>query len=265
MALISFGALSYHWERSSWPVRLLGIAGILCGFYLSAKSGSRTGWANLPVFFAVWITFIATQKFTVRTTVLIVAAMTSVAVVAVMSQPFLVGKLVKAVNEIRTYQWNAINPDESVMMRISFYRMGLFYFLQNPMAGWGDLGWQRLMNAPEITVYASEYTREFAKNGFHNEVVTSAVRSGIWGLLSALGFLLIPLAYAFKVLRRNRYGSATYFNGFFLLVYMLHLLISGMTTEVINLIFLASFHGLVIATVAGECIRMHVTEESGTP
>jgi len=44
------------------------------------------------------------------------------------------------------------------------------------------------------------------------------------------------------------------FFGFFILFLMLHMLSAGMTTEVTNLVFLASFLGLTISVLVSESI-----------
>ena len=54
-----------------------------------------------------------------------------------------------------------------------------------------DLGWKELMNSPEIVQYYSECARNFPEHGFHNEILTSAVRLGIWGLVSSIALFFI--------------------------------------------------------------------------
>ena len=53
-ALLSFAALTFFWSRLSWLSRFISIASCLIGLYLSVKSGSRTGWLNMPVFLIIW-------------------------------------------------------------------------------------------------------------------------------------------------------------------------------------------------------------------
>jgi O-antigen ligase len=131
--------------------------------------------------------------------------------------------------------------------------MAVFYFLHNPIKGWGDLGWKELMNSPEIVQYASVSARNFPVHGFHNEILTSAVRSGIWGLVSSIIFFLFPIIWAIKILKKSINVDLKLF-GFFILFLMLHMLLAGMTTEVTNLVFLASFLGLTISVLIGESI-----------
>jgi O-antigen ligase len=252
-ALLSFAALTFFWPRLSWLSRLISIASCLIGLYLSVKSGSRTGWLNMPVFLIVWALLFSLPTYGRIKTLSILSLILITAGIFIQSDPHFTSKVLAAINQISNYQWDAIGKEDSADVRISFYRMALFYFLHNPIKGWGDLGWKELMNSPEIVQYASEYARNFPKNGFHNEILTSAVRSGIWGLVSSITFFLFPIIWAVKILKKSINADLKIF-GFFILFLMLHLLLAGMTTEVTNLVFLASFLGLTISVLVGESI-----------
>jgi len=110
------------------------------------------------------------------------------------------------------------------------------------------------MNSPEITYFASPFTREFPVNGFHNEIVTSAVRSGVWGLMSSLLFLLLPIYFVYHQLKIDveQEGSRNIY--LFILLLSAHLIFTGMSTEVMNLAFLASFAGLSFVVLYGEIL-----------
>jgi O-antigen ligase len=159
-------------------------------------------------------------------------------------------RLELARQEVTGYQWNQMNPDNSTGMRISFARMGWYYFQLQPVSGWGDRGFAKHVNDPEIARFATQYTREFALNaGFHNEVTTNAVRSGIWGLLSTLAIFLLPLAFLIqeaKEAAQQRASIALLGIGFIAIEF-----ISGMSTEVLNLKFTATFYaGMLVVLLA---------------
>ena len=259
-ALLSFAALTFFWSRLSWLNRFISIASCLIGLYLSVNSGSRTGWLNMPVFLIVWALGFSLPTYGRLKTVLILFLILITAGIFIQSSPHFISKVLAAINEISNYHWDAKNTEGSAVIRISFYRMALFYFLHNPIKGWGDLGWKELMNSPEIVQYASEYARNFPEHGFHNEILTSAVRSGIWGLVGSIAFFLFPIIWALKILQKSINVDSKFF-GFFILFLMLHMLLAGMTTEVTNLVFLASFLGLTISVLVGESIA-HSTKEN---
>ena len=253
-SLMSFASITFFWHklRPTHCVFILG--GIVIGLYLSVMSGSRTGWLVLPFFLFFWVRNFAINQYGIRNALLISIIMFAIVLLFIPLQPVLVEKIKLAFSEIANYRWYSVNPDNSVGMRISFYRMAVFYFLENPLMGWGDLGWMQLMNSPEISQYATEFTKDYAKNGFHNEVFTSAVRSGIWGLISSISLLFIPVVLAIKILNKKNNVNANSI-ALFLLFFMMHMIASGMTTEVTNLVFLSSFVGLSISIFSGEILN----------
>lgn len=253
LSLLSFAGLTFYWQQLRAASRLITVLGIFCGFYLAIMSGSRTGWANMPVFFLIWTLFFGSKKWGLKKSLLLCISTTLLVAIGVYANPFILKKINLIFSEISNYHWSEMNEDGSVTLRISFYRMAVHYILANPIVGWGDLGWMARMNDPELLVYASEFARDFPRNGFHNEILTKTVRSGIWGLLSSLAFFLLPMQWAIRQIR-SQTKDAPRHQALFILFFMLHLLIAGMTTEVTNLIFLGSFIGITMAVLLGESL-----------
>ena len=112
---------------------------------------------------------------------------------------------------------------------------------------------ESIISTPEIVQFATLFAKYFTEQGFHNEILTSAVRPGIWGLTSRITFFLFPIISAVRILQKSTNVDLKFF-GFFILFLMLHMLLAGMTTEVTNLVFLASFLGLTISVLVGESI-----------
>ena len=111
----------------------------------------------------------------------------------------------------------------------------------------------KLIDSPEISQYATAFTKDFAKNGFHNEVFTSAVRSGIWGLISSIALLFSPVFFAINIQSKST-SYTLKFPTIFLLIFMTHIIVAGITTEVTNLVFLASFIGLSLSIFIGDAL-----------
>ena len=252
-ALLSIAALSFFWQKLSVVHRIVVPIAVLSGLYLSVMSGSRTGWLVLPFYLFIWMRYFALQQYGKAKAILGALLLMGGILLFIPLQPVLVEKIYFALSEISNYHWNSLNPDNSVGMRISFYRMAIYYFFENPFKGWGDLGWMVLINSPEISQYATAYTMDFAKNGFHNDVFTSAVRSGIWGLISSLALLFIPVAFAINIQSKSTSYTLKFLT-LFLLIFMTHMIVAGMTTEVTNLVFLASFIGLSLSIFIGDAL-----------
>jgi O-antigen ligase len=252
-SLLSIATLNFFWNKLSITHRTFMLITVISGLYLSVMSGSRTGWVSLPIFLFIWVRCFAWIEYGKLKAILGALLLLVGLLLFIPLQPFLVKKIFLALSEISNYHWNSLNPDNSVAMRISFYRMAVFYFFENPFKGWGDLGWMELVNSPEISQYATSFTKDYARNGFHNEVFTSAVRSGIWGLISSLSLLFIPVLFAINIHAKNTNYTMKYLT-VFLLFFMTHMIVAGMTTEVTNLVFLASFIGLSLSIFIGDTL-----------
>ena len=254
-SLLTLLGLSEYWSKLVLNQKSLCILGVLSGFYLSIKSGSRTGWFNVPVFLCLWAYFVLKPKFGFKRTALLVVMLVCFLLVILLNNGHLFDKFILIWTEISNYKWSETNADTSVGLRLSFYRMGVEYFLERPLKGWGDLSWMAQMNRPEFAQFASEYARESPKHGFHNEIITNSVRSGVWGLIATLSlfgvvFIRAIQGLSLKSTSDHRLVSLT------LLVFILHLFIVGLTTEITNLVFLWSFIGLTLAVLLGDQIYL---------
>lgn len=255
LALISLVAIDLHKPDSGW-VRLYKFAAFVTGLYLSFLSGSRTGWLAIPVVLWLWLRF---KKNFPHWVILVAVALFCGAVY--FSIPIVRLRLDIGVGELLHYRWDSINRDTSVGMRISFYRIGWDFFCQNPLGGWGDKGFKLLLSAPELEKFASDSTIGFTLNaGFHNEVVTNMVRSGIWGLISGLGLFLVPLALFVRGLRSPSGVVRSY--ALLSLCYLVCVMVSGMSTEVFNLKYTASFHAMMMASFAGTLLMLMRNRQS---
>jgi O-antigen ligase len=223
----------------------LKLIAVVVGVGFSIYSGSRTGWVALPVILYFYLARLLPLK-RIYSSFLAAILMAAVSVGFYLASSNVHDRVQAAVQEIKVYEWNNLNKtDISVGMRMSFARMGWYYFKMQPLAGWGDKGFAGHVNDPTISRYASQVTREFVLTaGFHNEITTNAVRSGIWGLISSLAIFLVPLVFFARVVLQGGAGSTPAFLGF---CYVLMEFIAGMSTEVLNLKFTATFYACMLA------------------
>ena len=247
--------VSEFWNKVDVTIRCLCGLAILAGFYLSLTSGSRTGWFNLPIFITIWALWVLKPMLGGKKTISVVTILLVFLMGMLSSNEYLLNKFFLAWAEISNYKINEMNEDTSVGLRLSFYRFGTIFFLERPFSGWGDLGWMSQINKEEISQFASQFARESPKHGFHNEIITNAVRSGIWGLIASLSlfgvvFIRAIHGLSLKSTGEHRIVSLT------LLVFISHLFIAGLTTEITNLVFLSSFIGLSLAVLLGEQIYL---------
>jgi len=250
MTFIIIIGITYNSSSLSKVNISLCVASIILGFYLAATSGARTGWITLPFFILIWWKLLL-NKYSKKYQLLVFASLIVTILIILRLDSQLVDKLNLGWNQFSEYKFNNLNNDTSVGMRISFIRMGIEYFFEKPLTGWGDVSWITRMNSPQFMIFATEITREAPKHGFHNEILTNAVRSGVWGLFASLSLYIIPLYAALKGLRVNL-NKEHQFVSIILLVSIIHLFFVGISTEVTNLTFLAAYIGIFYAVLLGE-------------
>ncbi|WP_413934861.1 O-antigen ligase family protein [Nitrospira sp. BLG_1] len=237
--------------RDDWGVRVYKTTGFIVGVYLSIVSGSRTGWLALPLVLYMWSHLRLTRYRAPVFIGILLLASGSYYLSATLQQ-----RLDVAVQEIISYHWDTLNPQTSVGDRLSFLRMAVFLFSQNPWSGFGDHGFAAFINSPDLNRYALQQTQEFAlHSGFHNEIATNMVRSGVWGLLSSSALFVIPALFFI----RSLYGGSQQAQKIAVLAlgYLACTFISGMTTEVFNLKFTASFHALMFTCFISSLLVHH--------
>jgi O-antigen ligase len=253
-SLLSISGLVYFNKKMSKFNILFSLISIVVGLYLSISSGARTGWLGLPLIIIILWRTLKTEFDIKKANVLIFILLMIMGLLIYYNSNFL-NKLLLALQQFSSYKLNELNIDTSVGMRLSFYRMGIQYFIERPWYGWGDLSWMNFMNRAEFIQYASEFTRESPKHGFHNEIITSSVRSGIWGLMASV-CLFVGVTYlaikgmCIKISIEHRAISFTLF------VVIVHLFFTSFTTEITNLTFLSAFIGIIISVLLGEKIQL---------
>ena len=247
--LACLGAVHYF-KEVNYLHKLFYVFSIFIGFYLSITSGARTGWINLPVFIAILYFYSLIEISKKERIFFFLAILFGIAVLLYQNSQF-INKIDLGIQEFSNYKMNGLNADSSIEMRLSMYRMGAEYFFERPFAGWGDLSWQNRINWQEFSIYASKVAIDAPKHGFHNEIITNSVRSGIWGFISVVSLYIVVAHRAasglkMKLDRRHRLVSVN------MLVVILHLFFAGLVTETTNLTFLSAFIGVLLAVLCGE-------------
>lgn len=249
-SMLTIIGLIYFYKTLSKFHILLNILLFLLGIYISSSSGARTGWLNFP-FFLVIVIFIFSQEFDWKKSFIFSITLIAVTFMVLSNNTILILKLFKGWDELINYKLYELNSDTSVALRLSFYRMGLVYFTERPWTGWGDLSWMQVMNRYDFSQFTTEYARTSPKHGFHNEILTNSVRSGVWGLFSSLSLLITVLFISLKQLIPYKNKSHIYISAC-LLIMILNLFFTGLSTEITNLTFLSAFIGLSLSVFIGE-------------
>lgn len=257
--ILSLVAIGTFKKISSW-YSIIGLSSFAVGLYLSIGSGSRTGWLALPIVLSLWVFVIVKRnRYMFFLGGGVVAALLVATCFAV---PRVQQRFAQAVSDIQSYKWNGPNTEASLSERISFYRIGFSLFAQRPFSGWGDRSFAKTIKEQDEYNFASQATRDgVIHSGFHNEIVTNAIRSGVWGILSSLVLFVVPGLIFVRAFFSKNDLACKY--GFYGLAYLICIFVSSLSTEIFNLKYTTSFHALLLSVLMGSTLaKMKSNHES---
>ncbi len=227
--------------------------GFLLGMYLSIHSGSRTGWLAIPiVLFFILVTKLNWSLWKSIPLGILFSVLASF--ISYQNSPIVHDRIALAVHEIVSYPWyDGIAPDTSVGLRITFQRLGWFYFSQSPIYGWGTAGYISIKDAPEVLNFSSQFARDFVSSAlFHNELMTQMVRYGVFGIAGYFLAVLVPLVIGIKNLSSNNVIVKR--SALILVCFIVCQIVSGLTDEFLNLKGMVAFYAYLVSTLLGTII-----------
>lgn len=239
------------------------VLGAITGFYLSIMSGSRTGWMAVPLIIAILLySRQTTGKMQIKFIVFSMAMAIGIAVTLFFASSTINSRVQLAAQEIIGYSWSGMAPDTSVGMRITFLRMAMDLISEHPVMGYGDTRLAGMILPAHIYTYASPTSIHMALNsGFHNELVTNAVRDGLAAMFTAFMLFAVPIYIFIKKFQSHcRVQRANSLIG---IVFVLCIFISSLSTEVFDLKYMASFYALMISLLCASTLSTHPQSPSG--
>lgn len=221
----------------------LKLLAFFVAIYLSLRTGSRTGWFGLPIGLLLIFQFIYKKSF--KNYFFAFGLVLTAAISIYFSFETFYVRINLALSELISYPWfGGVAPDNSVSLRITFYRLGAFYFSKSPLFGWGDQGYSVVKDSSELMLFSTQYARDFAfKSLFHSEWVTQAVRYGVLGVFSVLCVFWIPLKSFYKFQKLNTDLLKVSCMG---TVYMTCQLAASFSTEIYNSKATTSFTAIIV-------------------
>jgi len=245
LALMCFASVMSDFKKVKISFNtFLKIIAFVIGVYLSIRSGSRSGWLAFP--FVIAGIFYVLYKPSRSRALVLLAGVLGLTLIIVQYVPIVNVRIGVMLNELSDYPWTGgMAPDNSVAMRITFYRLGGFYFSQSPLFGWGERGYSEIKNALPLLNFSSQFTRDFAfASLFHSEWTTQAVRFGFVGLLGVFLVFWIPMKFFYELVKSNGNGLKIGCMG---LAYMTCQLVASLGHEVFNSKGATTFGAVIIS------------------
>jgi O-antigen ligase len=260
---LTFGLLLFFsinlFGKDKWYFILFKLICATIAFYLSIKSGSRTGWFAIPFCFFLLI-YVHGPKNKSLSTFIALTLTLVITAAFYFSSSTIQNRVADAINDLDSYKLNKVNPDTSVGDRLSFARMGWYFFKLKPIVGWGHDGFKNHVNDVEITKYAVESTRiQPIAELYHNEFTTNMVAFGIFGIIYTCLIFFVPLALFITSWRNGKNVGLCAFG----IAFVICELVSSMSTEVTALKFTASYYAVVISCLCA-CVLHGMAEINST-
>lgn len=245
LALMCFTSVIFDFKKVKISFNtFLKIIAFVIGVYLSSRSGSRSGWLAFP-FVIAGIFYVLYKPSRIWVFVLLMGVL-GLTLIIYQYIPIVNVRIDEMLNDLSNYPWTGgMAPDTSVGMRITFYRLGGYYFSQSPLFGWGERGYSEIKNALPLLNFSSQSTRDFAfASLFHSEWTTQAVRFGLLGFFGVFLVFWIPMKFFYELAKSNGNGLKIGCMG---LAYMTCQLVASLSDEVFNSKGATTFGAVIIA------------------
>lgn len=262
LGLMCFASAAVDVYKKNYTINtVIKLLAFVLGMYLSIRSGSRTGWAALPVVLILVFYILYRPKFWKG----IVFSLLAFAAIFAL---YKLNSIVKArvdllLLDVLQYPWSGgMAQDSSVGLRITFHRLGYYYFSQSPFFGWGERGYAEIKDAAELVAFSSQYARDFAFGAlFHSEWITQSVRFGILGLLGVFWVFFLPMRLFISFIKSgNDYVKVVCMG----MAYMLGLFAASMSDEVFNSKSMITLSAIIVAGLLATGLSLRGGKHEGT-
>jgi len=227
--------------------------GLALGVHLVIGSGTRGAWFAIPFILLAWgaINVKDSPKFML----LLSGLLLTITWIGYSVFTNFQVRVDSGFHEIHSWLFTT-TKDTSAGIRLSMWQIAWELIQRNPLLGYGDSGYQYLLNNQNSTTkYSTAALEMIANSGPHNEFIANLLRSGVFGGLAFIATLFAPFYVYLKSLSRSQGTDIRAFKSNHLgLGVFVCLVISSMSVEIFNLKYTSSFFGLLIAMIYSQTI-----------
>ncbi len=222
------------------------VVGIGLALLVALGTQSRGGWLMVPILATIWL--MRGKRVTAMQVCACAGGVILACAAAYWGSTVIHARIDQIGIDIAQYATGA-NLDTSVGLRLSLFRTALLLFAEHPLLGWGFESLPDIHTIPAVMpFYTPALQSYFVGAGVHNEFLQAMMRMGILGLGSRVLLYAVPL-WVFVRACRSPFPQ-TRQNGYLGLVVVVGYVTAGLTSEVTNLIYAASFYALLVAVFA---------------
>jgi O-antigen ligase len=245
VGLMCFASVAVDIYKKNYTINtVVKFLAFVIGVYLSIRSGSRSGWAAFPI--VIVLVFYILYRPRLWQSLMFFIFTSAAMVILYQTNSVIKVRVDLVAFELLQYPWfGGMAQDTSVGLRVTFYRLGYYYFSHSPLFGWGERGYAEIKDAAELLTFSTQYARDFAFSAlFHSEWVTQSVRFGIFGLLGVFWVFWLPMRLFANFIKLGSDYLKVACMG---LSYMICLLAASFSDEVFNYKGMITFSAILIA------------------
>jgi len=253
-------SLRDDWRARPWLLALQGAA-VMLGLYLSIRSGSRSGWLAIPVVVGIWLHLNVRLPHRRGRAMLPFMALAFACVLAVAVYelvPRVQIRILEAVSDLSAYSFHGVAPDSPVGLRVTFLRIAADLIAAHPVGGVGDTAHTAPMPLDAFPYATPLAVATAFESAFHNQIISNMVRYGVFGGVAAALLLFVPLVVYARQLRKGHEIARR--NARMGLAFSICIVVSSLTTEVVDLKYTASLYALLTALLCGASLAKHGQE-----
>lgn len=233
-------------------LQLLKLIGILVAVWISIGTASRSGWVAVPFLLLIWVVKVQRVRQP-HQLILALAGLGALGVMVYGFMPVVHERISQAVTEYVAYFHGGAH-DTAAGIRLSMLRAAGTLFWSQPWTGYGDAHYPAFSSIPAIAPFNTpvlEFT--MVNSGVHNEIMQSALRSGIFGLVSSILMFVVPAVVFYRGCDSTIPSVRA--AGLVGLCYIVAVFCFGLSTETFNLKYTVSFYALMVSVLAAQVLR----------
>lgn len=252
LGLVIFFSLLWQ-PRPQAKAIFFKVAFVGLALFMSLRTQSRTGWIAVPL---LALMLLCVYRHTITAGKLFLYWCVAVLVCSGLwlTSSSVRERVMQTIAEVHQYSLDGTAPETSVGLRITFLRIAADMVLEHPLQGYGDTQIATLTVPPHVHTYATKFASDFAlSSGFHNEIVTNGVQSGLLAALATASLFGVPIFIYWRTLK---VGGPIQKNAALAgLAFAVTLFISSLSTEVFGLKYTTSFYALINAILCGASLN----------
>jgi O-antigen ligase len=250
-------------------INFLKLIGIICGLYVSIQAESRGGWVTIPAMITSWLaiqskekSFFDLKKIHSNLIFLILFLLIAGVVTLVSTNNAIHNRILFTVYEITNWLRDP-TIHTSTGSRLSMWVVSAQLISENWM-GYGEIAIKEIAAQHPLNFSIHQNgMKDLINAGPHSDILSKGLSLGIFGILSYLAIIFLPLFIFFSKITDSNYRirKAAKMGS----IYITGVFISGLFNETLSLKYLCSFYGLMIACLAADVLRdnSHTTELNG--